>query len=246
MYGHNDFLGDVFAAAEYVETMPATEEADPTQATAPVAEVVATEVHAVAQEAQNGGGGGAPAAAAAGGGGGGERKGPSAEEMAAAARSIIPGARHWDIKSKDWPKEMAKPSSGVLKAELEARVGKETYGRTNKKIANMLVPDLCKALHETPANGTGGGATGGGGGRLRLAHRPRAAAAPRARHARGRGGRAAQPRARRAADERGDRAASRARAGAQRDVQPAARHRRLARAALVVRCADARARERRR
>ena len=64
-----------------------------------------------------------------------------------------------------------KPGSDALKAELMARLGGATldvkYNKQPRKmVKNMLLPELCKALHETlaPAGAAATGGVGGGGG----------------------------------------------------------------------------------
>ena len=56
---------------------------------------------------------------------------PTSAERAKAevARSIVPGAAHWDVKAKDWHKDKVKPDANALKVELERRIGKAQYGR---------------------------------------------------------------------------------------------------------------------
>ena len=73
---------------------------------------------------------------------------PTAEDYAAAARAIVPGATHWDSKAATWPKDKLKPSHESLKVELTGRLGCEKVGK--KLIKNMSMPELLKALHETP------------------------------------------------------------------------------------------------
>ena len=148
-YADHGAADALFALAEGAPAAPDGADVFGTQPVAPEAEAGPLPLPAEAENAPQ-----ARAPAGAGATGAAQSAKPTPQDLLAAARTIVPGMDQYDIKV--WPKGRLRPDANAMKVELARRLGGATqYGR--KQIKNMLIPELCTALHQTPLEKPAGG-----------------------------------------------------------------------------------------